>query len=498
MSWSSKNGLRTFGVVLVLILLVSWLKVDPGSEVDESVAATGDDIEAEEAGELVDDAAGEGEAGDAPTEGAATKGAAPNSPAAKGAVATPGEATQAGPASKAGLECKAGRNGGQTDTGVSGSKIRVASTAVLDGEARSLLADSVTGMKAVVDKVNRAGGICGRLLDLTVVNDSFKDNDGLRVLRNFIEEGYFALPVVPSAEGLGAAILGGWIDRAKIPVVGTDGMRQEQYTSDWVWPVASATVTAMRVMAKYGYEKKGAKKFAIVWDEKYQFGREGKDAFKAQVAAMGGEVVADVALNPDLNSYASEVNEFNGKCKDRNCDMVAMLLLPDTAARWMVRQPERAGLYTAGAQTLFTDDFAQKCVQAAGPLCGDIAVWTGYNPPVGAIASKPGVASYVNDVRAADPRVDVNNQFVEGAYLGMSVFVEALKRVGPELTRARLRQVMDSMTFETDLASTLTWAPKKHTANARSRSFSIVVSQGTFTGWREEAGGFYLDPVHGG
>jgi ABC-type branched-subunit amino acid transport system substrate-binding protein len=489
-SWSSKNGLRTFGVVLALILLVSWLKLDTGSSDatgDGTSVATADDVTGAE--EIVG-----GEAAAGPDAVGGPEGAAAAGP---GAAQQQQAQKKAAPA-RAGLECKGGKNGGATDTGVTGTKIRVASTAVLDGEARSLLADSVTGMKAVVDKVNRAGGICGRLLDLTVVNDSFRDTDGLRVLRNFMEEGYFALPVVPSAEGLGAAILGGWVDRAKIPVVGTDGMRQEQYASEWVWPVASATVTAMRVMAKYGHEKKGARKFAIVWDEHYQFGREGKDAFKAQVAAMGGELVADMPLNPDLNSYASEVNEFNGKCGGEKCDMVAMLLLPDTAARWMVRQPARARLYTAGAQTLFTDDFARKCVQAAGAMCDSLAVWTGYNPPIGPIASKPGVAAYVNDVRALDSRIDVNNQFVEGAYLGMSVFVEALKRVGPDLTRARLREVLDSMTFESDIASTLTWAPKKHTANARSQSFSMVVAQGTFTGWRDEGTGFRLDPAHGG
>ena len=62
-------------------------------------------------------------------------------------------------------------------------------------------------MKAVIDKVNRAGGVCGRLLDLRVVNDSFQADTGLRSIRSFIDEEYFALPVVPSAEGLGAAIL---------------------------------------------------------------------------------------------------------------------------------------------------------------------------------------------------------------------------------------------------------------------------------------------------
>jgi ABC-type branched-subunit amino acid transport system substrate-binding protein len=178
--------------------------------------------------------------------------------------------------------------------------------------------------------------------------------------------------------------------------------------------------------------------------------------------------------------------------------MVALLLLPETAKKWLQGGATMGGRYTSGAQTLFTDRFAQDCVLLRGSECQAFAVWTGYNPPIGPLASKPGVAAYVNDVRAVKPGIDINNQFVEGSYLGMTVFVEALKRVGPNLTRERLKAVMDSMTFENDLASTLTWKPGQHAANVRSQSFSMTVSQGAFRGWSDEGTGFVLDPAHGG
>ena len=400
------------------------------------------------------------------------------------------------------LECKAGKNGGATDKGVSATAIKLATTAVLDGEAKTLLEPSVTGIKAVFDKVNKAGGICGRRLELKVDNDSFDKSRGQQIIRNYIEGDYFALPVVPSAEGLGAAIESGEISKAGIPVVGTDGMRNEQYGNEWVWPVAAATTTSMRVMAKYAYEQKGARTFAIVYDDKYKFGIEGKDAFVKQVAALKGVKVEEAgvvtqALDPAQPSYATQANSFNTACGGGKCDMVALLLLPDTAKKWMSRQPEMGKLYTAGAQTLFTDRFAQDCVQAAGNRCHGLAVWTGYNPPIGAAASKPGVAAYVNDVRALNPSIDVTNQFLQGSYLGASVFVEALKKVGPNLTRANLKAVMDSMTYQSDLCSALTWKAGNHRANIRAQSFSMAVSQGAFNNWRNDSG-FLADPSPGG
>lgn len=389
------------------------------------------------------------------------------------------------------LACKAGQNGGATDIGVTADKIRLATTAVLDGPAASLLRDSVTGIKAVLDK---AGLICGRRLELKPPdNDSFDASRGQQYIRNYIDsKQYFALPVVPSAEGLSAAL--SYINEAGMPVVGSDGLRIDQYSQTWVWPVAAATVSTMRIMAKVGKEQKGAQSFAIVWDSKYKFGVEGRNAFVSQVQALGGVIKADRQLDPDQPSYASEADAFNTICGGGQCDMVALLLLPDTAKKWMARNPAMGKLYTAGAQTLFTDRFGQDCVQAASERCHGLTVWTGYNPPIGPLASKPGVAGYVNDVRALNPSIDVRNQFLQGAYLGMSVFVEALKRVGPGLTRAALRAELDKMDYQTDLSSTLSWRPGNHWANASAQSFSMVVTQGTFNGWSHQTG-FVRDPA---
>jgi branched-chain amino acid transport system substrate-binding protein len=479
------SGLKTFALVVASFLLLSWVRIQPGTNAGSSGNGSSS---SSESGGAADDAA--------LADAAASTDVA-------GAQGTQSEVSEGGTVrtivDPSKLQCNAKANGGATAKGVTATKINLATTAVLDGPARTLLEDSPKAMKAVIDRVNRAGGICGRLLKLQVVNDSFQADVGLRSIKNFIDEGYFSLPVVPSAEGLGSAIINGEIAKAGIPVIGTDGMRKEQYNDPYVWPVASATVTAMRVMAKYAFTQRGAKTFAIVYDQKYKFGVEGKEAFEAQVKALGGTMVSDciVGLNPDDNSYASTINEFNSKCKEKR-DMVALLLLPETAKKWLQGGAAFGDRYTAGAQTLFTDRFAQDCVLLRSSECSGFAVWTGYNPPIGPLASKPGVAAYVNDVRAIKPSIDINNQFIEGAYLGMTVFVEALKRVGPQLTRERLKAAMDSMVFQSDLASPLTWKTGQHSANVRSQSFSMSVSQGAFRGWSDEGTSFLLDPAFGG
>jgi ABC-type branched-subunit amino acid transport system substrate-binding protein len=344
-------------------------------------------------------------------------------------------------------------------------------------------------MQAVVQKVNRAGGICGRILELRLVDDGWRADLGQSYIQNFIKEGYFALAVVPSSEGLTAAITAGDIAKARIPVVGTDGMLIQQYRSPWVWPVATATVSTMRVMAKHGYAR-GARSFAIVYDRFYKFGKEGADAFRRSVERLSGaKVKAFVGIQPGQASYSAEIQQFNGACRS-GCDFVALLLEPATAETWIAGRPAFGTKITSGAQTLFNERFAKNC----GAPCEGMLVWTGYNPPIGTLASLGGVRRYVNDVRSISPTADETNQFLQGAYLGMSVLVEALQRVGPELTRTRLQQALNALTYSSDLSSALTWRTERRFANQRAQAFSIVVANGSFAGFRNEQTGFIRDP----
>jgi ABC-type branched-subunit amino acid transport system substrate-binding protein len=395
------------------------------------------------------------------------------------------------------VECKAGRNGGATDVGVTATEIKLAATVVRDGPGASLLSSSEIGMKAIQNKVNAAGGICGRRLTLTLVNDSWDAAVGRDTIKRFIDEKNFALPVVPSSEGLSEAIKTGLIRDAGIPVVGANGLRIDQYSDPTTFPVGAATVSIMRAMARQAYDD-GARTFGIVWDEKYKFGQEGADAFKSYVRTLpGASIKGDQSLDPTAAGYGTPAQAFNRDCQNTDqssgCDLVVLLLVPEVALKWRSANQGRfagRGAKTYGAQTLFTDAYAKDC---AG-WCNGMSVWTGYNPAIPPLDSSAGVGAYVNDVRALSPSVDYRNQFLQGAYLGMQVFVDAVKACSPMLTRTCVTARLDSVAFETDLASKLEWAPGKHHANKKAQRFTIDAAGGSFNSWQHEPQGFIEDP----
>lgn len=393
------------------------------------------------------------------------------------------------------LACAAGRNGGATAEGVTATEIRMATTVVRSGVGTAFLGDVQFAMEAVRNKVNRSGGICGRQLAIKYVDDGWRADLGAQYLRSFIKGGVFAIPVGPSSEGLNRVIDAGDVRRAGIPIVGTDGMTITQYQDPWVWPVAVATASSARIMVQNA-RKRGAKKFAIVFDNDYRFGVEAAEAFNREVRRATGKdvtgyntqnrcVQAFCGIESNQPGYRNEVNTIAGS----GFDFLAMFLEPQTALTWMSTPgaPTISGFglqpgMIALAQPLFTRNFANSCQRN----CHEMWVWTGYKPPIENYADDPAVRTFVADLRRTKNDADENNAFAEGGYIGMQLLVDAMRAVGPNLTRERLRAALNSMRFESGLTlqPTLVWpgAPKRYAASTM-QAFEIQYLS-AFGGWR--------------
>lgn len=416
-----------------------------------------------------------------------------------GSVVTTGPAVKLpGAASATQYDCAKGQNAGATEIGVTRSEIRLAATVVKTGIAKDFLSDAQFGMEAVTLKVNRAGGICGRILKIDYKDDAWDPDRGARFIQGFIsDKKYLGLAVNPSSEGLKGAIEGGVIRNAGFPVVGADGMLIGQYRDPWVWPVAASTSSVMHVMAQNAIQR-GAKTFGIAWESNYRFGVEGHDAFVGTVRRLGGVVNADVGINGGQNSYKTQVDQFIGECGGVNtldkCDFLAILLEPNTASQWvrdggLGNGTVRPKVGIGGPQPLFIDSFARDC----GKFCANMWVWTSFKPPIDPFTNEPAVVTYRNDLAAVSSQADANNPHVQGAYVGMLLLAEALERLGPAPTRLSLKQVLDSMTLDTGLAPTLTFSPGNHFANTAAQGFESIVNSASWSKWRYSNSGFIPD-----
>jgi ABC-type branched-subunit amino acid transport system substrate-binding protein len=499
---SLQSAFLTVAVLAAVGILVTLVNLTPpGSTQATAAQSSGAGAAVAPDGGQAATTADAGSAGGGGGEGATVAGGAQN--------ATGGGGAAAGAA--AGLACAAGRNGGATDTGVTGNSIKLAATTVLDGPGASFLSTERVGLTAVVDRVNHAGGICGRQIALELRNDSWNGQLGQQYIQNFVEGDHVFALASSDSEGLRAA--GSYIAEKGVPVVGTDGMLIQQYRNPWIWPVATSTISMMHIIAKNGYDR-GARNVGIVFDDQYHFGVEGAYAYDQAMKRLTGKDIDGYdsslktcqlhfcGIESGKSSYATEAQQFNSACgitggtsspNATRCDVISYLLEPDTALSWKSNSTEsNPELGYDGAQPLFTADFARSC----GSSCNGMRVWTGYNPPIEAFAALPGVTRYVNDVHRESSSIDVANQFLEGAYDGMELMVEALAKVGPNLTRAGLRQALDSMTYDSGLSNPLTWRAGNHFANISGRAF-VSHYGNTFNGFGDAQTGWVADPWPG-
>jgi substrate-binding family protein len=406
-------------------------------------------------------------------------------------------------------DCGAGHNGGGTDTGITATEIKLGATVVETGIGSAFLGEVRNAMEAIRNKVNRAGGICGRRLKIIYKDDAWDPATGFNYLRNLVEgEKVFALAVVPSSEGLNQASEAHYFEQRKIPVVGSDGMVRSQYRDPYVWPVATSTVSIMHIMAKDAWDR-GARNFSIVYESNYRFGIEGAYAFNQAFKRLSGHDIPGYAnpltgqascrqgtrfcgITSGQGQYNSQASTWNSACDSgTKCDFGALLLEPKTAQDWMnsgswqaTPNPGAPGYFAKGlgaAQPLFTYNFGFVC----GEQCHKMTVWTGYNPPIEGYASDPRVRQFVSDLRSEKSRADTYNQFTEGGYLGMQLLVEALRRTGGNLTRTRLVEVLDSMSMDSGLAPRLAWRKGFHFANPAAQAFEVQSKGGRFSGWRK-------------
>jgi ABC-type branched-subunit amino acid transport system substrate-binding protein len=399
--------------------------------------------------------------------------------------------------------------GGATDTGVTATSIKLGATVAESGIAGAFLGEARQGMEAYKNRINSKGGICGRTLTVKYVDDGWDAQAGKRDLENLInDEKVFAIAVAPSSEGVNAASAAGTFSKSGVPVVGTDGLEASQYKDPYIWPVAAATVTVLHVMMKTAWLA-GARNPAIVFDNQYKFGTEGANAFEKayerltqesgelkKIPGFGqpcGSGSRYCGISADDGQYQGQVAFINDACKAHGstpaCDYLVLLTEPKTAATWMgtpgaptASQFSKAGL--DAAQPLFTYGFGTACKDQ----CNGVQVWTGFNPPLEQFAGTAHVKQYVGDLHSQNSSADVYNQFTEGSYLGMQLLVDAIGRVGGNLTRDALKTALDSTSLDTGLsASPASWSAGNHWAVGGAQSFTMQASSGTFSGWRAAA-----------
>jgi ABC-type branched-subunit amino acid transport system substrate-binding protein len=339
--------------------------------------------------------------------------------------------------------------------GVSASTIVIGQSAPLTGANAELGNDIRNGALAYFAKVNAAGGVHGRKIELASLDDGNTVPRAEENTRKLVEEqGVFALFGYASAT----------LSRPALPFV-------EKHRVPFLSPFTGAD--PMRVFNKHVYNMRGSyaeelekivdhfaplgvKRFSIVYYDDV-VGRENLAAVERALKKRNLSVVSVAAwkdrAKPDIEGGLQSI--ARGKP-----DVVILTTLYKATADF-VRAARKAGFGAQMASNSFPG--ASPLAKELGSQGAGVIVATVVPPP--SKRSVPIVQEYQAAIEKQLGRKELSFTSLE-SFIAAKATVEALRRAGPKLTRENFAQALDAMKGYDTGGYVVSFSPTDHNGSS--------------------------------
>jgi len=318
--------------------------------------------------------------------------------------------------------------------GVNAATIRIGQSTPLTGSNAELGNDIRNGALAYFRKVNDAGGVHGRRLELVTLDDGNQVARAEANTRKLLEdEPVFALFGYPSATLSRPALP--FVEKHRVPFIapftGADPMR---VFNKHVYNIRASYADELEKIVDH-FQSLGVKRFSIVYYDD-AVGRENLTAVERALKKRNLEAVSKAAFkdraNPDIDAGLKEIAKGSP-------DVVILTTLFKASADF-IRLAHKSGV---GAQ------MASNSFPGASPLAKELGkdgagtiVATVVPPPTK--RSLPLVQEYQAAIEKVLGRKDYSFTSFE-AYIGAKVMVEAMRKAGPKLTREAFMRELDAL-----------------------------------------------------
>ncbi len=372
--------------------------------------------------------------------------------------------------------------GGGNDTGASGGggrssePIKIGVIAPLSGDSAAAGTDIVNGAKLAADKINKAGGVLGRQIQLVEADDACDAQTGTAAVQKLVTQ-----KVVTVAGGYcsGAAIAETVItDRNKIPFI-ADAQTNVTITNrglQHVFRTIGRDDKQGEFAAQYMVKDLGAKNVAVIHDNT-AYAKGLADATKASLEKLGTPPVFFDAITPGNKDFNSFLTGLRGKQPDATYFTGYF-----ADAGLLLKQARDLGIIRPIIGGDATND--PTVIKTAGAAAEGFTVTTAPLPQFITAA-----ASFVSDYQAAYGTAPGPYSVYE--YDAIAVTADAITRAGstePEKISQALKATKDFA----GLTGTINFEPTGDRANPV--YITAVVKDGEFTRGRTlDASGNFVD-----
>jgi branched-chain amino acid transport system substrate-binding protein len=323
----------------------------------------------------------------------------------------------------------------RAEDGVTKEEIKIGSFGPLTGPVYMYGKLAMNGLEALFDKVNQEGGVHGRKLRLVREDDACKPEGGIAAVRKLIyEHKVFAI----NGGGCSNATLAAKpeIVKAGIPLIVNSAVA-DGITSPPTPNVFTTQLTASiesRAQLKYALDQ-GARKIAVVAQHD-AWGRSRYEPLVAALKEQGVKTVADEEMTIDANDGTAQALRIMSS----GADAVLLVVYPKPAAV-LIRDSLKLGYKPHWIGQTAIQDLPALSDQVGIPGALDRFV------SITSVPGHPGdaeMAAWRERIQRLFPNDALSVFNLIGIGSGM-VVVEALKRAGPEPTRAKFLQALGTI-----------------------------------------------------
>lgn len=341
--------------------------------------------------------------------------------------------------------------GGAAAQGVTASSILIGQSAPLTGSNAELGEDIRNGALAYFRKVNEAGGVHGRRIELVTLDDVNQVPRAEANTRKLVEEaGVFALFGYASATLSRPALP--FVEKHKVPFLapftGADPMR---VFNKHVYNMRASYADELEKIVEH-FAPLGVKRFSIVYYDDV-VGRENFAAVERALKKRNYTVVSLAAFKdrakPDIEAGVKEIAKGSP-------DVVILTTLYKASADF-IKLAQKSGLYAQMASNSFPG--ASPLAKELGAEGAGVVVAT-VVPPF-TRRSLPIVTEYRAAMEKHLGKAQFSFTSLE-SYIGAKVTVEALRRAGPKLTREAFMQALDRLSSHDVGGYLVSFSPTNH------------------------------------
>jgi ABC-type branched-subunit amino acid transport system substrate-binding protein len=331
-------------------------------------------------------------------------------------------------------------SGGATTTGVSETEIRVGGLVSLTGPLAQQFKGSADGAQAYFDLVNERGGVHGRMITMVEIrNDNTDPARNQEEARALVEQDEI-FAVVPLATPVFASA--DFLAEAHMPVFGwriqdewNDHDTFYGHVGTWVEIDPPGDAGGAYGPKRLGYTKVGVLGYTAPQSA------DCAEAAARNYDAGGLDVVYE---NTSLPLGTADFTADAQKIKDAGVEFLQTCI--DTNGNLnLARALQRVDYHVAMG---WPTGYEQEVLAEYGDLLQDVYFGLQHRPFEEA-ASSPGLEEYLTELPRLAPEAVIGNQSLIG-WTNAKLFVDGLEAVGPELTRERLVETINTEFTEWD------------------------------------------------